>query len=154
MKRWITILIAIQVMATVVSVMAQNTQSKLVFTAEKGCPVICGVVDLSQAVADGTILEGKEAKKAMKKYRKSYTGWQISPIRVRKAKVFAEEGNDVYDYIYERIDMDGNVFDIQIFSEEWGWLELDPDQEKMLGEVYSMASVITHMDEMDSQRLS
>ena len=148
MRKLFTMLLAFGMLATAGPAMAQE-QTQIRLTAQEGCGVNVGFVDLAQSVANGQVLKGKARRNAIRLYKKTYTGWPTRQIRVRNAYVF-EEG----DIIYERMDGDKNVFDILIYSKEWGWMEVDPDQEDIIGDVYSMSSVITHTDEVDSQRYS
>lgn len=122
----------------------QSTSTTLHFTAQLGCDVPFESVDLAILIAESTILEGEEREAAMAIYLEEYTGWQ--EIRVRKPK------DDDIKYIYEPMQKK-NVVDLQMYSEEYTFLELVPGQEKALGEVYTMVPVIEHFNEMDSQRL-
>jgi len=147
MKKLFIMLLAFGMLATAWAALAQE-QTQITFTAQEGCEVGIGFVDLSQYIANGQVLKGNERRNALRLYKTTYTGWPTRQIRVRKACVFGED-----DIIYERMNKNKSVFDILIYSEEWGWMEANPGQEDTIGDVYSMSSVITHMNEVDSQRL-
>ena len=126
----------------------QDERPTISFTSEIGCEVPFEPVDLSILIAEATVLEGNEREEAIAIYSEEYTGWPARKMRVRKAK-----DNDI-EYIYERTQRK-NVFDLQLYSKEWGWLELDPGQEKKIANMYSMVSFLEHTQEVEgSQRYS